>query len=1050
MTTSPDLLDLAREAVGSRADDAFHERAAGHSFIELGGDSLSAAALVATAEDRLALALDLGELLGLAPLAAVLAAAVPAAAAAPEQRPAPPAAGATRPLLPGQDTMLLTQQYTGGTSLHMVLGLELLGPLDVPVLHGALHRVVARHDALRTVFVPVEGGFRRRILPEWRPPLVRQSVRAPGGADAVETVQHQLGSTSDQFIEPFTRPGYTFVLTELGPDRHLLSFVHHASLIDGWGIGMLWRELADTYDRLRTGGEVDERPAPSSDLVLERTERLRADLLQQQLDRRVEQLADLPKVLEIPSDRTRPGVFDFRGVRLSFDLSDAERDACEKLAADAGVTKTVALFAAWALTLGRRAGVDELIMGTAAARRSNHRVRATMGPCAVLIPVGVRMDGGQSVAEFLRATSKSLAEAVAAMDVPFGDLVMRLGGMPENSRVPLVQVAFSGQHDFIPHRLRTSELELLSHQGHCGGASLDVSLYVQRWSERPRMAMEYASSVLSPVEAAELAASFQQVVTELAADPDARLHTVRGLTPGQRERARELGTGAEVDTGQGLWQLFERSAAEHAELTAVEEPHSGTCLTYAQLLAAAEAQSAVLAAAGVGAGDHVVVALPRSVAEVVAVLATLRLGAAFVSLSPAYPQAVTASLLERLSPRAVIGSDERARMLVRAAPAGCALVDPDAPAGRGVPAVAAAPADPDRIAYLSFTSGSTGRPKAVRVPHRGVVRLALDPTAWRSGPQDRFLRLAPLSFDASTLELFVPLAAGSAIEVYPEGPVGPAELADFLVRHEVTVMWLTAGLFRLVAEHRPGAFAAARQVMAGGDVVPVEHVRSLLERFPGLRISNGYGPTENTSLTTVHHVDDVASLDGPLPVGRPVAGTRVLVLDRDGAPVPPGGVGELYAAGAGLAADYLGDERQTRQAFVPDGEGGRMYRTGDVVRWDSEGRLRFLGRRDRQVKVRGYRVELDSVRARLAAHPKVRDAVVVAVGDGAGARRILAAVVPGPDAPDLADLRQFAADELPAFAIPTRWAVVDTFPVTANGKIDVAALDELAMATAQN
>ncbi|MEU2287213.1 amino acid adenylation domain-containing protein [Streptomyces sp. NPDC013178] len=1059
MTTSPDeLAALACALVGAQPGPAWSERARKKSFVELGGDSLSAAELVARAQDRLQLAVDLGELLGLTPLEKVLAAAVPVPATPASSGPADPAAdGGLRPALPGQDTMLLTQQYTGGTSLHMILSLEFVGPLKEAALVRALHRVVERHDTLRTVFVPDTGGFKRRVLASWSPPLLRQSVRAPQGADAVETVHHQLGASSHRFITPFGRPPYTFVLSDLGADHTLLSFVHHASMIDGWGLGMLWREITTLYDAYREGRQPEEPAVLSSEAVLERYEQLSAELLSERLDRRVAQLADLPKVLEVSGDPTRPDVFDFAGERLCFELEPAERDACEALAAKAGVTRTVALFCAWALALGRRAGVGELIMATPASRRSTPDVRRTMGLCAALLPVGVRMADTTSVVDFLRDTSRSLAEAVAAMDVPFGDLVVRLGGMPENSRVPLAQVAFSGQHDFIPHRLRTAECEVISHQGHCGGASNDVSLYVLHWDERPRLAMEYATSVLSPLDAADLAESFRAVISELAAHADGSLAAVHGLSEGQRRRLRTLGAGAEVDTEQGLWQLFERAAADHPDLVAVEDSGAGVSLTYAQLLAAATAQSAALAAAGVRTGDHVVLDLPRSVAEVVAVLGTLRLGAAYVSLSSGYPESITRELLGLCAPRAVIGSGERARWLVQAAPEGCAQVAPTLLDETGRPADPGtagepAPADPDRVAYLSFTSGSTGLPKAVRAPHRGVVRLATDPDAWLAGPGDRFLRLAPLSFDASTLELFCPLVAGSTIEVFPDGPVGAAELADFLGRRAVTVMFLTTGLFRLVADHRPEAFAAVRQVMAGGEVVPAEHVRSLLVRFPGLRVSNGYGPTENTSLSTIHHIDDVTGIDEPIPIGRPVAGTQLLVLDEHGRMVPPGGVGELATGGAGLAVDYYGDEEQTHRAFVtdPPGAPGRLYRTGDVVRWDARGRLLFLGRRDHQVKVRGHRVELEAVRARLLAHPDVRDAVVVTVGDGPGERRILAGVMPRGGTVVAADLRLFAAEHLPAFAVPSWWAVVPEFPVTANGKIDVAALRKLAMATAQD
>ncbi|HKS98466.1 MAG TPA: AMP-binding protein, partial [Rugosimonospora sp.] len=379
----------------------------------------------------------------------------------------------------------------------------------------------------------------------------------------------------------------------------------------------------------------------------------------------------------------------------------------------------------------------------------------------------------------------------------------------------------------------------------------------------------------------------------------------------------------------------------------------------------------------------------------------------------------------------------------------------------------AAPADPSRIAYVAFTSGSTGQPKGVPVPHRAVVRLVRGVDHVRLGPGERYLRLAPLAFDASTLELFAPLLSGAGIEVYPDGPVTPTDLARFLTERGVTVLWLTAGLFRLVADHRPEAFARVRQVLTGGDVVPAAQVRRLLRRYPGLRVTNGYGPTECTTFVAVHHLDSAAEVTDPVPIGRPIAGTRVFVLDEHGHPVPPGAVGELCVGGPGLADGYLGAPEETARAFgqVSPGEhsrsrvlaeastpdvtpdaGERLYRTGDLVRWDGRGRLAFLGRRDNQVKVRGFRVEPDAVARRLRAHPRVRDAVVAGVGEPGTDRQLLAAVLVEEPAPTVGELRAWVGAELPSYAVPELWSCTDAFPLTGNGKVDLRTLAALATA----
>lgn len=329
------------------------------------------------------------------------------------------------------------------------------------------------------------------------------------------------------------------------------------------------------------------------------------------------------------------------------------------------------------------------------------------------------------------------------------------------------------------------------------------------------------------------------------------------------------------------------------------------------------------------------------------------------------------------------------------------------------------------------------------MPHRAVIRLVHEAGFVRLGPGERMLRLSPLAFDASTLELWGALLTGTTLEVHPAGLASPTELGAFLREREITVAWLTAGLFRLVEEFAPESLGGVRQLLTGGDVVPHEHTARVLARHPGIVITNGYGPTENTTFTTTHTVASPDEVDGPLPIGRPVPGTRVYVLDARRRLLPPGALGELYAAGAGLADGYLGNAAETARSFgafspdVPE----RLYRTGDVVRIDSRGRLCFLGRADDQVKLRGYRVELSAIGDVLTGHPAVQDAVVQVTEGDSAEKRLIAAVVPAPGAALAAtELRTLLQQKLPAYMVPTLWTIVDRIPVTANGKVDRRAL----------
>ena len=515
------------------------------------------------------------------------------------------------------------------------------------------------------------------------------------------------------------------------------------------------------------------------------------------------------------------------------------------------------------------------------------------------------------------------------------------------------------------------------------------------------------------------------------------LQDVRCIAPGRR-RILEALAGADVPAVD-IETLFLDQVRRRPRQVAVRD--AGVELTYEQLARAADQQADDLRRAGVRAGDTVLVAARRSIGEVVALLAIIRVGAAYAGFDDDAPPARTERIVTRLAPAAaVVDADHPAlRGLLR--------VDAWRP-GTGVrpPARPPGPADPRRAAYVAFTSGSTGEPKGVVVPHQAVTRLALSDEL-RMRPGDRVLRMAPLAFDASTYEIWVTLLSGATLEVFPARLPSVGRLEAFLAERRISVAWLPASLFRLIATSRPGALAGLRRLVTGGEVVSHESAAQMLELHPGLVITNGYGPTENTTFTTTHTVRDRAEIDGPLPIGRPIAGTRVFVLDRNARLVPPGAVGELYAAGLGVAAGYLGDESGTGSRFghfSPDLD-ERLYRTGDLVRLDPRGRLLFLGRVDKQIKLDGHRIETEEISSALVRHPDVRDAVIVVAPRADGGTQLVAAVAVRPGAEvDPRSLRAHLSVLLPSYAIPARWVTVDEIPLTRNGKVDTEILIESA------
>ncbi|WP_078868631.1 non-ribosomal peptide synthetase [Streptomyces sp. NRRL B-1347] len=470
----------------------------------------------------------------------------------------------------------------------------------------------------------------------------------------------------------------------------------------------------------------------------------------------------------------------------------------------------------------------------------------------------------------------------------------------------------------------------------------------------------------------------------------------------------------------------------------------GTVLTYAQVDAAADAVAAQLRDLGAGRGRPVGVRVERSPHLVIALLAVLKTGGFYVALNPGEPAVRSASLLRDCGAGLLLTHPEvPAELLAEAKPVYLDSLDPaDVPAGT---APAAAPPGGDQdAAYLAYTSGTTGEPKGVLVPHGAVLRLVQDSDVLPVGPGDVVLHLAPAAFDASTLELWAPLLNGARLAVFPAGEVTAERLAEVVEAEGVTAMWLTAGLFHLVAERPDPRLAGVRRLLAGGDVLSPRHVDAMLTAHPGLTLVNGYGPTENTTFTCCHAMTEPVSAP-QVPIGRPIPGTQAHLLDERLRPVADGTVGELYAGGRGVAHGYWGLPAATAERFVPDPfsgtPGARLYRTGDLALRRPDGVLEFHGRVDDQVKIRGFRVEPGEVEAALRELPGVGDGAVVARTGPTGERALVAYVTGKQEQPlHLPGLRRALAEQLPAHLVPGSFVQLDSLPLGSTGKVDRRAL----------
>ncbi len=959
------------------------------------------------------------------------------------------------PLAPLQEGMLFHSLYAAGSELYVEqLTAELLGPLDVAAFAGAWRRAVERHGALRTAFVwrdlpaPLQLVRREAELPfaveDWRG-LSAGELAARW--EALQAADRARGF--DLGRPPLTR----LSLVRTGENAHRLLWSFHHLIFDGWCFSLLLGDVFALYEAMREGrpSPLAPPPRPYRDYIAWLAGRDAAEA--EGYWRRALRGFTVPT--PVPFDRagwegapsapsgSRADDYHERTIALPALLYAA----LEALAQRLQTTLNTLVQGAWALLLARYAQADEAVFGAVVSGRPPELpgVESMVGLFINTLPVRVAVPEGEPAAAWLPRLQAAqfelrqhewtpLARVQALAETPAGEPLFQSLLAFENYPVDPAVAERLGE-------LAIGEVAVSERTNY----PLTLTV-VARGDLALRLT---ADRRFDPATARRILAHLENLLAALSADPERPPRKLPFLSAGERHQTtiEWNDTASDYPAESSLPALFAEQAARRPEATALLG--EGFRLTYRELDAWSDALAAELAGQGVGRGDLVALFAERSPELVAALLAVSKLGAAYAPLDPSYPR-------ERLS--LMLADTGAARVLAQPGIAGRLPVDP----ARILP-LEPRPAAPrgarprerpgaGDLAYVIYTSGSTGTPKGVAVPHRAVVRLVRGTGYASFGPDEVFLMMAPASFDASTFEVWGPLLNGGALAIPPPGEVSLDALERAIRGFGVTTLWLTAGLFHLVVDERPAALAPLRQLLAGGDVLSPAHVARLRRELPGLVLINGYGPTENTTFTATHRVTN-EDLRGAIPIGRPIANGRALLLDGEGEPAPIGVPAELYAGGAGLAHGYLGRPELTAAAFVPDpvGEPGeRLYRTGDLARRLADGRLEFLGRADAQVKVRGFRIEPGEIEALLAAHPAVAAAAVVARTAGEGRERRLAAfAVPraagtagslGSNGPDTAEVLAWLAERLPAYMVPAELAWLPELPLSPTGKVDRRAL----------
>lgn len=939
------------------------------------------------------------------------------------------------PLSFAQSQMWLMDQMTPGNPAYgLPVAYRWKGPLDTVALEKSFNEIIRRHEVLRTTFT-VSDGEPRQVIHRVSRIKIRVTRLDQMTPDKRERRLHVLAS--QEACLPFDlsqHPLLRVLLFKIGDDEHVLLIHLHHIVADGISLRLMLGEL-DRHYRVFNGSGNDDLPDLNiqyADFAAWQRETVAKKSFAQEIAFWRQELHGPLPVLELPADLQRPVVQSFKGSNIFFEIPKTLAQDLAALGAREGCSLFTTLLAAFQVLLQRYSGADDLVIGTPVSMRVPVEVDPLIGNFLNMIPLRCDLSGDPTFLRVLRRTRRMTLHAFSKVTLPFEKIVENVTFQRDPSRNPIFQVMFEVLTDMTP---RIGELQVNRFDFDLGSAQFDLSFHA--WEEAHGYAcrLEFCTDVFRADTIKRMSTSFVHLLSSVVANPNQRIATIQILP--ESEKTRLLVdwncTSRAYPSDSCLHHLFEAAAASNPNRVALE--CSGQALTYDELNVRANRLANYLIESGVKIEELVGIYLDRSLGLVIGLLGILKAGAAYVPLDPSFPPERLAYMIQDAGISSVVTRSD----LLEAFPRGewtPICLDSD---GRAIRAKSgSAPAvllRSSNLAYTIYTSGSSGKPKGVMIEHRSVVNCL---SAMQREPgfdrRDVMVAVTTISFDIAALEIFLPLISGGKLVIASKNEATDGSLLAQLVRRsQATKLQATPGTWRLLIDADWKATSEFK-MLCGGEVLPRELGNQLLER--GGELWNMYGPTETTIWSAVHRVQ---STIGPVPIGPPIANTQFYIVDKELEPVPIGVPGELLIGGDGLARGYLNRPDLTAERFLGNRVScsrTRVYKTGDMARFRADGSLEFLGRRDFQVKVRGYRIELEEVEHVLAQHESVKDVAVV-TWDQDGDKRLVAYYIPPAGRkPRTGDLRRYLRDRLPDYMCPSVFVELQTFPLTPNGKVD--------------
>lgn len=916
--------------------------------------------------------------------------------------------------------------------------------IDASALEQALSAFVQRHDVLRTGFYIKNGMVTQ---------LVHEAVEFALGIIDMEAIAKDVRAMhfSEQARRtarlPFdmTRPPLLratfFRVDEADCKLHL---VFHHIVCDASSIyDVLLPELYTLYRAFSRQSSLMPPPLRLgyADYVHWQRAYLNSEAVEQDRLYWEKQLKGI-ELLDLPSDSMRPPQCSYRGEFLPFSLSKELSDALAELSRKQGVTIYMLLLAAFNVLLLRYTGQDDVVVATVKVDRQHPEFESLFGYFLNTLMIRTNLAGNPQFDELLTRVRTRVLDAFAHWRYPFVKLAERFSDQRYPSRYPLSQVAFVMEPSLVAHvsGWTVSQLDVQS-----GTSKFDLMLELEQRVEGIIGRFEYSTDLFKRSTIERMSVHFQTLLEGIVEDPGRQLSNLPLITALERQQllVEWNDTTVPYPCDMCIHELFEDQVARASGAVAVIDAHS--VVTYGDLNSRANQLAHYLRGLGVGPNILVGLYMGRSVEMVVAILGILKAGGAYVPLDTSYPMRRLAFMLDETLASVIV---TQASLLDRLPMFQGHIVRMDTDRPKIEREVTANPrnlAGAQNYAYVMYTSGSTGMPKGVAVPHRGVLRLVRGAHYVEFGPEQTFILLAPISFDASTFELWGALLHGARCVVFPDRVPSIRSLERTIRVHGVTTLWLTAALFNTVIDEAPEILTGIRQLLTGGEALSLPHVRRAMDLLPETELINGYGPTEGTTFTCFYSVPHTLSESlRSVPIGRPISNTQVYVLDPYLSPVPVGVPGELYIGGDGLANGYLNQPGLTAERFVinlfSSNPEARLYKTGDRVRYLVDGNIEFLGRFDGQLKIRGYRIEPGEIEAAMQQHPAVAQAVVMAQSDSEDSSLVAYIVPSSTRMPAPNQLQDLLKLWVPEYMVPSAFVFVESLPHTPSGKVDRKAL----------